>query len=103
MATSDRATRDYNPNNELYGLVQAKLLNYRIRLHTVNQQILAEEKWLKKLTAAKSVANVAAKREATAKSLNDWQKVQSTWQVVVNALIVIPQIAQDIKKHKSYW
>ncbi|WP_193199543.1 hypothetical protein [Nostoc sp. MG11] len=80
-----------SPNSELYALVQAKLLDYRVKLHTVNQQMLIAEKWLKKLTAAKAVANAAANREATAKSLNDWQKIQSTWQVAVNALNVIPQ------------
>ncbi|WP_373525837.1 hypothetical protein [Nostoc sp.] len=78
-------------NSELYGLVQGKLLNYRVRLHAVNQQIFTEEKWLKKLTAAKAVANAAENREATAKSLNDWQKVRSTWLVVINALNIIPQ------------
>ncbi|MCC5604049.1 hypothetical protein [Nostoc favosum] len=77
-------------SSELYELVQGKLLNYRVRLHAVNQQIVTEEKWLKKLRAAKAVANAAEKREATAKSLNDWQKVQSTWLVAINALNSIP-------------
>ncbi|WP_375501327.1 hypothetical protein [uncultured Nostoc sp.] len=76
--------------SELYELVQGKLLNYRVRLHAVNQQLLTEEKWLKKLTAAKAVANTAENWEATAKSLNDWQKVQSTWLVAINALNRIP-------------
>ncbi len=80
-----------SPDSELYGLVQGKLLNYRVRLHAVNQQIFAEEKWLKKLTAAKAVANAAKNRQATAKSLNDWQKVQSTWLVAINALNSIPR------------
>ncbi|MEA5624194.1 hypothetical protein [Nostoc sp. UHCC 0251] len=80
-----------SPDSELYGLAQGKLLNYRVRLHTVNQQIFTEEKWLKKLTAAKAVANAAEKREATAKSLNDWQKVQSIWLVAINALNSIPR------------
>lgn len=79
-----------NPDSELYGLVQGKLLNYRVRLHTINQQIFIEEKWLKKLTAAKAVASAAENRQATAKSLNDWQKVQSTWLVAINALNSIP-------------
>ncbi|MCW5314179.1 hypothetical protein GTQ43_10300 [Nostoc sp. KVJ3] len=79
-----------NPDSELYGLVQGKLFNYRVRLHTVNQQIFTEEKWLKKLTAAKAVASAAENRETTAKSLNDWQKVQSTWLVAINALNSIP-------------
>ncbi|MHC5758762.1 hypothetical protein [Nostoc sp.] len=78
-------------SSELYGLVQGKLLNYRVHLHAVNQQIFTEEKWLKKLTAAKAVAVAAEKRQATAKSLNDWQKVQSTWLVVVNTLNTIPR------------
>ncbi|MEH2347191.1 MAG: hypothetical protein V7K55_04165 [Nostoc sp.] len=77
-------------SSELYGLVQGKLLNYRVRLHAVNQQIFIEEKWLKKLTAAKAVASAAENRETTAKSLNDWQKVQSTWLVAINALNSIP-------------
>ncbi|MFN6539540.1 MAG: hypothetical protein RM021_024775 [Nostoc sp. EkiNYC01] len=79
------------PNSELYPLVQAKLFSYRISLHAVNQQMLTEEKWLKKLAAAKDVASTAENRQATAKSLKDWQKVQSNWQVVINALRVIPQ------------
>ncbi|MDZ8034655.1 hypothetical protein [Nostoc sp. DedSLP04] len=78
-------------SSELYGLVQGKLLNYRVRLHTVNQQIFIEEKWLKKLTMAKGVAVAAEKQEAAAKSLNDWQKAQSTWLVVINALNTIPR------------
>ncbi|MEH2466371.1 hypothetical protein [Nostoc sp.] len=77
-------------DNELYGLVQGKLFDYRPRLQAVNQQIFTEEKWLKKITAAKAVANAAKNWEATAKSLNDWQKVQSTWLVAINALNSIP-------------
>ncbi|MFN6562336.1 MAG: hypothetical protein RMY28_021440 [Nostoc sp. ChiSLP01] len=79
------------PNSELYPLIQAKLFSYRISLHAVNQQIQTEEKWLKKLAAAKDVANTAESRQATAKSLKDWQKVQFNWQVTINALRVIPQ------------
>ncbi|MEH2067604.1 MAG: hypothetical protein V7K47_05440 [Nostoc sp.] len=79
------------PNSELYALVQAKLFSYRISLHAVNQQILIEEKWLKKLAAAKAVADTAENRQASAKSLKDWQKVESNWQIVINALRVIPQ------------
>jgi hypothetical protein len=79
-----------SPNNELYRLVQPKLVSYRIQLQNINQLILAQEKWQKKLADAKGVASVANKWEATATTLRDWQKVQSTWQVVVNALTVIP-------------
>jgi hypothetical protein len=78
-------------NSEFYALAQVKLLSYRSGLKTVNQQLQAAEKWLKKLNDAKAVANVAAQQEITAKSLNELQKVQSTWQVAVNALNIIPK------------
>jgi len=48
-------------NNELYGLVQPRLGIYRAKLRTVNQQLQLEDKWLKKITAAKNVANAATK------------------------------------------
>ncbi|WP_413200766.1 hypothetical protein [Nostoc piscinale] len=79
-----------NPNSELYNFIQPKLLKYRINLQTVNKQLVAQEQWLKKLTDAKGVASVAMKWQTSAKSLKDWQKVQSTWQVAVNALNAIP-------------
>ncbi|MEH1839783.1 MAG: hypothetical protein V7L20_13665 [Nostoc sp.] len=87
--------------SELYKLVQGKLLNYRVRLHAVNQQIVTEERWLKKLTAAKAVANAAQNQEATAKSLNDWQKAQSTWLVAINALNSIPLTSSGYQEAKK--
>lgn len=78
-------------NNELYGLVQPRLGIYRAKLRTVNQQLQLEDKWLKKITAAKNVANAATKQETTAKTLSELQKVQSTWQVAINALSIIPK------------
>lgn len=80
-----------NPNNPLYELVQPKLSLYRTNLQIALTQLRKEQKWLKKLEAALAVAKVATKRQESAKSLQDWQKVQFTWQVVVNALTVIPQ------------
>lgn len=79
-----------NSNSEMYTLVQPKLLIYRSHLKAVKHQLLTEEKWLKKLSAAKAVAMEASKRDATAKSLPELQKVQSTWQIAVNALAAIP-------------
>ncbi|GAX34414.1 phage tail tape measure protein [Nodularia sp. NIES-3585] len=78
-------------NSELYGLVQPILVKYRVNLQAVNQQLLAQEQWLKRLNDAKAVAIVAQERQATAKSLNEWEKAQSTWQVVINTLNLIPQ------------
>ncbi len=78
-------------NSELYELVQGRLVKFRVSLQAVNQQLLAQEQWLKKLNDAKAVAIVAQERQASAKSLNEWEKAQSTWQVVINALNLIPQ------------
>ena len=90
-----------NPQNELYGLVQRKLSLYRLRLQAVNQQLLNEEKWSKKLAAAKSVAKVAATWETQVKSLKDLQKVRSTWQVVVNALRIIPHTSPEYEEAQN--
>ncbi len=79
-----------NRNNPLSQLAQKKLVSYRANLQAVNQDLLAEDKWLKKVNSAKAVSIVADKREAAAKTLTDWQKVESTWQVAVNALTPIP-------------
>ncbi len=81
--------------------MQRKLSLYRLRLQTVNQQLLNEEKWSKKLAAAKSVANVAAQWETKVKSLKDLQKVQSTWQVVVNALVIIPKTSPEYEEAQN--
>ncbi|MEA5597061.1 hypothetical protein [Rivularia sp. UHCC 0363] len=77
-------------NDALYPVVQQKVASYRENLQAVNQQLLAEDKWLKKITSATAVSIVAEKREAIAKTLADWQKVSSTWQVALNALTSIP-------------
>jgi tetratricopeptide (TPR) repeat protein len=77
--------------DELYKLTQPKLLMYRARLQMVNQQLVAEDKWLKKLIAASSVAQDAIKRQATAQTIAELEKAQSTWLVVINALSAIPQ------------
>lgn len=82
-------------NSEFYNLAQVKLLSYRASLKTVNQQLLVAEKWVKKLKDAKSVASVAAEKETIAKSLSELQKVQSTWQVAINALSIIPKNSSE--------
>jgi len=90
-----------NPQNELYGLVQRKLSLYRLKLQTVNQQLLDEEKWSKKLADSKSVAKVAATWETKVKSLKDLQRVQSTWQIVVNALRIIPHTSPEYEQAQN--
>ncbi|RUS92331.1 hypothetical protein DSM107003_51100 [Trichormus variabilis SAG 1403-4b] len=76
---------------ELYGLVQGNLPSYQRNLQTLNQQLLKEETWLKKLATTKVLADANIQSEATAKSGNDWQKVKSGWLKVVNTLKSIPQ------------
>ncbi|AFY53041.1 hypothetical protein Riv7116_0438 [Rivularia sp. PCC 7116] len=79
-----------NSDRELYQFAQEKLRNYRANLQAVNALLQKEDKYTKKITSAKAVAIVAEKRQATARSLQDWQKVQATWQVALNALTPIP-------------
>jgi hypothetical protein len=89
------------PGNELYGLVRGNLSKYQSNLQTLNQQLLSEESWLKKLTTAKTVAESALKREANAKSDNDWQRVQFAWQEVVNDLKSIPSKSTTHQEAKN--
>ncbi|AKG24382.1 hypothetical protein IJ00_01415 [Calothrix sp. 336/3] len=79
------------PNSPAYDLIQPKLAVYRVGLQAINQQLQTEERWLQKLAAAQKVAQAATQREGTAKTLQDWQRVQFTWQIAVNALSPIPQ------------
>jgi len=79
-----------NRDSEIYQLAQKKLTNYRRNLQAVNTQLVKEDRWSKKITSAKAVSIVAERRQGTAKTLQDWQKVESTWQVAVNALNPIP-------------
>lgn len=79
-----------NRDRELYPLAQEKIASYRASLKAVNAQLQKEDKYSRKIASAKAVAIVAEKRQATAKTLKDWQKVEATWQVVVNALNPIP-------------
>ena len=89
------------PGNELYGLVRANLSKYQSNLQTLNKQLLSEESWLEKLTTAKTVAESALKREANAKSDNDWQRVKSAWQEVVNDLKSIPSNSTTYQEAKN--
>lgn len=84
-----------SPNNELYSIAQPKLSQYRQSLQTVNQELLTQEQWSKRLNDAKAVATVAQQRQANAKSLQEWQHAQNTWQIAVNALNIIPPTSPD--------
>ncbi len=77
--------------SELYNVVRPKLTVYRQNLKAVNELLFSEQRWLKKIKDASSVAKVASARQTQASSLKDLQKAQSTWQIVVNALKPIPK------------
>jgi tetratricopeptide (TPR) repeat protein len=79
-----------SPNHELHSIAQPKLSQYRQSLQTVNQELLSQEQWSKKLNDAKAVATVAQQRQTNAKTLKEWQEAQNTWQVAINALNIIP-------------
>ncbi|MFM2060556.1 MAG: hypothetical protein RLZZ507_226 [Cyanobacteriota bacterium] len=87
--------------DELYGLVQGKLPKYKSNLQAINQQLLNEESWQKKLTTAKTLADSASKRQVTAKTGNDWQRVQFAWQEVVNNLTSIPATSTAHQEAKN--
>jgi hypothetical protein len=78
------------PSHELYGLVTANLPNYQNTLKTVNDQLLKEETWVQKIANAKTLGENATKRQATAKSAPEWQKVESDFQTAINTLKIIP-------------
>ena len=79
------------PNSQFYGFAQSQLTTYRSGLQSVNVQLQAQGKWQQKLNDAQAAAKVAMQRETTAKSLPELKKALLTWQIVVNALIAIPQ------------
>ncbi len=79
------------PNSQFYGFAQSQLTAYRSGLQSVNVQLQAQGKWQQKLNDAQAAAKVATQRETIAKSLPELQKALLTWQIVVNALIAIPQ------------
>ncbi|MEA5575738.1 hypothetical protein [Anabaena sp. UHCC 0451] len=89
------------PNHELYALVQTNLPKYKSNLQAINQQLLDEEAWQKKLATAKNVAESANNRQINAKSGNDWQRVQFAWQEVVNNLKSIPKTSTAYQEAQS--
>ncbi|BDA71897.1 hypothetical protein CAL7716_060630 [Calothrix sp. PCC 7716] len=78
-------------DSKFYGFAQSKLSLFRSGLQSVNVQTLAQSRWQKKVNDAQAAAKVARERETNAKSLPDLQRALTTWQIVVNALIAVPQ------------
>lgn len=74
----------------LHAFTQKRLTFYRENLLTVEQYLVAERQAQKKLAAAKSTASIALTRQGVAQSIENWQQVQVTWQVAIDALKQIP-------------
>jgi hypothetical protein len=89
------------PSNELYGLVTANLSNYQNTLKTVNDQLLKEETWVQRIANAKTLGENATKRQVTAKSASEWQKVESDFQTAINTLKIIPIDSLEIKNARK--
>jgi len=78
------------PDHDLYELVQRNLPNYQSSLKSINRQLLQEQAWLQKIANAKVSAEAAIKRQTTAKSASEWQRIEFDLQIVINTLKFIP-------------
>ena len=90
-----------SPNNELYGLTQAKLSVYRANLRIVNQQLQTEQKSMRQLSTAKASAQSAKKIENSIKNLYELGKLTSIWKSAVDNLNAIPKLVEFTMKRKS--
>lgn len=73
------------------GLVQRKLSEYNAHLAQVNQRIQEEKQAQEKVASARDAVQLAEAREGVARSLESWQQVHVTWQVVMNRLAEVPE------------
>lgn len=80
-------------NSPFYDLAQHRLRVFQQASRSVTQALTLEDRATKQLNTAQSTAKLAAIRQSTAKSLENWQLTQATWQVAVNALQKIPPTA----------
>lgn len=78
------------PNHEFYGFAQGKLQDYRTQLFQVEQQLAIERQAQQMLENAQQTIQLAEARQRIARSLENWQLVRATWQVVLLRLEEIP-------------
>jgi hypothetical protein len=76
--------------NTLYGFAQQRLSAYEANLAALGKLTTAEQQAQKKLTVAKETAKVAEARQGIARTPENWQLAQATWQVAINRLKQIP-------------
>jgi hypothetical protein len=77
-------------SNPLYPTAQQRLAMYRGALANTERQLVADQQAVKQIASAKSTAQLATSRQAAAKSPEQWQLAQATWQVAVNTVQRIP-------------
>jgi len=75
----------------LYGYAQDRLNIYRAEVADTERRIATEQRAQTLVATAKSTAQTAEARQGIAKSLENWQLVQATWQVAINHLNQVPR------------
>lgn len=89
------------PESTLHAFAQARLVNYQQSLAATNKLMAMEQQAQKQLQSAKNTAQVAEAREGIAQELQDWQLVQSTWQVASNSLKQVPRMSTSYAEAKQ--
>ena len=79
------------PQSYIYTLREEKLQEYSSNVAEINKRIEWEREAQEKLALAKRDADVAIALQGIAQSLEDWQRVEQTWEDAVNALSNVPQ------------
>ena len=77
----------------LYAFAQRRLSVYDANLAANGKFTTVEQQAQKKLVTAKETANVAEARQGIARTPDNWQLAQVTWQVAINTLKQIPASA----------
>ena len=74
----------------LYAFAQRRLPTYEANLGAIGKLTTAEQQAQKTLATAKETAKVAEARQGIARTPDNWQLAQATWQVAINTLKQIP-------------
>ncbi|HEY9615649.1 MAG TPA: hypothetical protein V6C64_02335 [Microcoleaceae cyanobacterium] len=80
------------PDSALHAFAQERLADYQQSLAATKKLMAMEQQAQKQLQSAKDTAQIAEARQGIAQELQDWQLVQSTWQVASNSLKPISQM-----------
>jgi hypothetical protein len=81
---------DIGLDQSIYPYARRQLAHYRAALATVERQLQREQQAQAALDNAQQTVKLAETRQAIARSLENWQLVRATWQVVMMRLEDIP-------------